>query len=429
MSISNRVRFALIFVVINLHVLINLSPVLYLTIYGLAVANLIVDYLSKRRDRRSQVATGLFNIWIVIAIFGFLTSLTLISPMGASLGLVRFLFTAPLFLALVLYTENITELRHHIQTFVGFFALASLTIPLQFFIGPISWFAESSQRNGFERYSSILGNLTAIGITVGSYVVLSRETAPARRWLWLILMILPAIISLDKAAIANIALGLLLLLFLNRRSLSKMAIPIIAVSGLIGWAYAILPVVQQRIASPLLSFGIGTAASAGIAQPDDVTVTTSIWDRLFSLPQANFDALANLHSPLVYLTGGGFGMGNTALVPTADVLAPMAHNQFAESVTVFGILGGGVQIIAILLVAFRLARRTKTTGGSIVTTILFAYVIVLVNSVFANGTLYEPASASIFYLALFASSTKIFKTDPDFTGDNLALGKMASQSP
>lgn len=423
MALSNRVKFALVFVVINLHILRNLSTVLYLTIYGLIVAVLLVNYLLRQRDRKLQVATGLFNIWIVLALFAFFTSLSLISPMGAAQGLVRFLFTAPLFLALVLYTENLSDLRHHVQTFVGFFALASLTIPLQFLTGPISWFAEASHRNGFERYSSIMGNLTAIGVTVGSYVVLSQETAPARRWLWLTLMILPAIISLNKSAIANIALGLSFLLFLNRRALLKMAIPIVVMGGLIAGAYALSPVIQERISSPLISFGIGTTASAGIAQGDDVTVASSIWDRLLTLPKANFDALGDLHSPLVYLTGGGFGMGNTALVPLGDVLAPMAHNQFAESITAFGMLGGTIQIVILLRIAFVLARRAKVVGASTVTTILFAYVIVLVNSVFANGTLYEPASASIFYLALFAATTKIFKPDPDFARGSFVPGK------
>jgi len=418
MALSNRVKFALVFIVVNLHVLRNLATVPYLAVYAAVAVSLLIDFVFTQRAGRLNSSTGLFAVWIVVAFFAFLISMALISPAGAVQGLGRFLFSTPIFLALSLYTRNYEELKQHIETFVGFFAFASLTIPLQFLTGPITWFVDASTRNGFERYSSVLGNLTAVGITIGSYVVLAQASRPRWRWVWLLLMVLPALISLNKSAIANVALGLIFLIILNRRRLGRLAIGATGLVGVLALMVALIPAIQERLLSPLVSFGIASPMDAGITQVDDVSATQSLLDRLIALPRANFEALQTVHSPFIYLTGGGFGMGNTALVPLADVLAPMAHNQFAESITVFGILGGSVQIAIMLRICVLLYRRVKTrSGGSgLVAGVLASYVILLFNSLFANGTLYQPASASVFFLALFTATASFFpdETSPTF---------------
>lgn len=411
MAIGNTTKFAIVFVVVNLHTLSELSLALYLALYVPTVAIVALQYAFGSQDQRPQVSSRLFNMWIFITVCGFAVSLALISPEGSGQGLVRFLFAAPIFMALVLYTKDAEDLRRHVMTSVVFFAVASLSIPLQFLTGPISWFSASSERAGLERYSSLVGNLTSVGIVVGAYIVLSQAAQPSRRWLWISLMIIPAMLSLQKSAIANIVIGLVVVILLNRRAWKRLSLAVAAVAGLVVFAYALLPAVRERVSVSLLSFGVATDASAGIVR-DDVTIGTSVWDRLVTYPKANFDALVDIHSPLAYLTGAGFGMGNTALVPIGDAIAPMAHNQFAEAITVFGIIGGGVQIIILLRIGFLLFRRAKVSGAPALTAVFFAYVILMVNSLFANGTLYQPSSASIFYIAFFAATTTIFSTVP-----------------
>lgn len=415
MSFSNTVKFAIVFVVVNLHTLSDLSLPLYLAMYVPTVAVVILQYYFRYKDGKPPVSAGLFWVWAIVGVFGFAVSLALISPGGSAQGLVRYLFSAPIYLALVLYTENEEDLRRHLVTAVAFFAIASLSIPLQLFTGPISWFAESSERAGLDRFSSLVGNLTSVGIVVGIYIVLSQAAPGRQRWLWVVLMIVPAVLSLQKSAIVNIALGLLILTILNRRSWKRLLVGVAAAAGGTALAYAFVPVIRDRISASLLGFGVEADPDADIVR-DDVGIWTSVWDRLVVLPGANFGALADLDRPLVYLTGGGFGMASTALVPDEDSLAPMAHNQFAEILTMFGPLVGGLAILILLRVGYLLAQRAKLTAAPVLFAVFLAYVLLMVNSLFANGTLYQPASASFFYLAFFTATTALFRTEPEDSG-------------
>jgi O-antigen ligase len=202
-------------------------------------------------------------------------------------------------------------------------------------------------------------------------------------------------------------LGLVLLVVLNRHAWKRILVAVTAlvVIGVAGSAF--VPVIRDRIAASLLSFGIGSSASSGVPH-DDVSTFVSAWERLTTLPRANIDALGNVHSPLAYLTGGGYGMGSTALVPPGDSIAPMSHNQFAEMFTVFGAVGGGAQLVILTLIGYLLWRRLRSSREPILLAIFFAYILFLLNSVFANGTLYQPASASILFIAMFAATSSLF---------------------
>lgn len=398
---SNRIKFAIVFAIVNLHLLANFSFWLYVAFY-LPVAL----YVSIRFVIRLIVTRGTGGKWAPFAVFvgaaflGLITSLMFISPSGALVGFSRFLFTVPVFFALYLYTDSLETLRQHLMTFVFYFGLAALTIPLQFLTGPIPWFAQASVRADLERYSSLVGSLTSIGIAVGCYLVLVQAFRPAYRLVWLAILAVPSLMSLSKAAIANVAIAILYLVIANRRSFVKMIVggAILVVAGIA--VYAFVPGFSERVDASLTSFGLSNSSITNY----DVPIGLSALSRIVTLPLANFNALSDLHNPLVYLIGGGYGMGDTALVPMADSLAPMAHNQFAELLTVFGVIGGGLLIASLVVVLVRLIGLRKTMASPAINLVLVAYVILLLNSLFANGTVYQPASASIFYLALFVAA-------------------------
>jgi hypothetical protein len=401
--VSNQLKFALVFVIVNLHVLRNISLPLYLMFYGPLSLYLLFQFMGLIASRVCQVKAGLIFVWVVVGLLGLWVSLAVISPMGAFAGLGRFLFAIPIFFALCLYTEGMADLRKHLQTYVAFFVVAALTVPLQFVIGPISWFADTSTRAGFDRYSSLLGSLTSIGIVVGAYVILTQPLNPVRRWIYVILMAFPAVVSLNKSAIANVAIAVLVIIYLNRRSLSKLVAGLLSAITLLAIAYGSVPAVQGRIDAVLVSFGL----SGGTIVNYDVTVSESLWDRLYSLPLANFEVLAQLGSPFVYITGGGFGMASTALVPPGDSLAPMAHNQYAELLTVFGVMGGCIALACLGIVAHRLRVLYLLSRNDIVLAVGASLGLLLMNSLFANGTFYQPSSASLLFLAMFVSGVPL----------------------
>lgn len=395
---GRRNAFAFVFLVVNLHLLRNLIGPVYLGLYGVVVAWSIITVLTGQgRDRLTR--PGAATVWcLLVPIIGFVSSLAVISLGGAVTGLSRYVFAMPVFLAFVLFTEDTEDLRAHATTMVAFFALACASIPLQLATGPIPWFASASERGGLDRFASLAGSLTSVGIAVGCYIVLASLTRPIMQTLIMPATIISAAMSLSKSAMANAALGLLGILFLGRQKFGRVVTTTGIVLAVIGMAWSFSPDVRERAASTLSSFGIETAAESGPTY--DVDAEESIVDRLTVLPRQNFDALADLDSPLVYLTGGGFGMASTALVPAADSLANMAHNQFAELVTVFGIVGAALCLTVLITTWGRLwaqARRGSPTHSAA----LVAFALLMLNSLFANGTVYQPASASVFYAAMF----------------------------
>src|ERR1035437_2597789 len=155
---SNGAKFAIVFCVVNLHTLRNLSTMGYLAAYVPVAAYVIARYLTREKHDLLADRGNLFELWVLVGFCAYAVSLFIISPSGATTGLIRFLFATPIFMAFTLYTSNIDDLLKHIRTMVFFFAFASLTLPMQFFTGPVSWFNDSSSRAGFVRYASLIGS-------------------------------------------------------------------------------------------------------------------------------------------------------------------------------------------------------------------------------------------------------------------------------
>lgn len=423
----NSVKFAIVFCVVNLHLLRNLSPIGYLAVYVPVVAYVVAQYVSRRKGDLLADRGNLFRLWVLVGFLGYVVSLFNISPSGATTGLMRFFFATPIFMAFTLYTDDLDDLKKHIRTMVFFFAFASLTLPMQFFTGPVSWFADTSSRAGFERYASLVGSLTAVGVIVGCYLLLAQMLPAASRYILLCLIALPALSSLSKAAILNVALSVTLILYLNRRSLTKV-FAIVGVCLLTGFVITqSVPIVTERISVSLSSFGLDES-SYGIVNYDR-SASGSAWDRITSLPRANIDALRDLNSPLVYAVGGGFGMGNTALVPEADSIAPMAHNQFAECFSVFGAIGSGIQFVILTAISLKLYRRYRSSGASIYLIALSSYGLFLANSVFANGTIYQPSGASILFLSLFVATSDVLEKKSRDQGPPVTAPKTRTGQP
>jgi hypothetical protein len=177
-------------------------------------------------------------------------------------------------------------------------------------------------------------------------------------------------------------------------------------------AVAYVPPVHERLSASLESFGY---TEVGLPANYDSNVRVAAVARVTEFPKANFLALRNLNSPFVYLVGGGFGMASTALVPRASSIAPMAHNQYAELATVFGAVGGSVMVVVLILIAVRLKMRARR-AGDLATVVLASYLVFLVNSLFANGTAYQPSSASILCLAAYAACAPTKQVSERATG-------------
>lgn len=400
----NPWRFAVVAAVLGAHTLRNFSP-LYLLLYAIValwtlICFLRVDWRERLSDRGAMVVT-----WLVIAATGAVMTAFLQSPGAAADGLSRFLFAIPILFALVAWTNSRDQLVTHACTLVAVFTLQALTLPLQFVTGPLPFLAAAEQRGGLVRYSSAVGSVTSIGIIVGCYLILAQLFRPAWRFPLMVVLSAATVVSLSKAAIANVVIAWIVILLMNRRHRRLVGAIGIGIPALVLLAYATLAPFRERISTSLVSFGVEQASGHGNG---DVDIVQSILQRVTELPGRNYAALAELGNPLVYLFGGGYGMGDTALVGAGDGLTIMAHNQLIESITVFGLLGGLLQWGFLALVLVALLRRWRGTGDRIFGALALAHLVFLVNSIFANGTLYNPMSGAIVWLVSFAAlSTRI----------------------
>lgn len=397
---DRRTRFFIVFVVVSLHTLRHLLGVFYMAIYGVVAVMALMDSIRTGGLRRTCSKNGMFVVWLGLGLMGLLTTVA-ISGLSAGLtGISRFLYCVPIFLAFAAYTDDSRDLKSYLRGFVVFFGFASLTLPLQLFTGPISWFAAAGVRGGEDRFSSLVGSLTSIGIAVGCYLVMTETFKKRRQMVWIIILMVPSLMALSKAAIANIAIALAIVVWMNRRHLSRVAIGLVVLAAAFLFLYGSVPEVADRVDAVLVSFGVQNTDVVSY----DTDFDESAINRLIDLPLKNFAVLPTLGSPFVYLVGGGYGMGSTALVSEAASLGPMTHNQFAEFFSVFGIFGGIVAVgvsVHILTRTFRLNRPDQPLW---LQAIPFAYLLLFVNGLFANGTVYQPATGVIFFMAMFVAS-------------------------
>lgn len=407
-------KIVLVFAAVSLNGLTKLSPVLYAPLLGLALLVLLVDLFRRpfRFATDSLAGAGLLLAYLGFTYVSLVHSTGNLSATGAIIGLGRFLFAIPVLLAFLLYVRDARTLRHALIGIAIVVAVGNLSIPWQMAFGEIEWLGSDYKRGGFDRFASLLGNVTAIGISAGFYFAIILILMRPGLWKTLLCLaiVVSAIASLSKAAIFNLAIPVLAVvglgLFARFRVFKKL--PIRAMAGfsvlvvvVVGVAM-LVPAVRGRVLVSLASFGVSSQETVLV---DDVSVGTSFQERLLQHPTKVFQNLDLLQGPTGLLTGAGFGMSATALVPEADALSIMAHNQLVE----FWALGGVFFLVTFLLflvmVGWRLwdlCARSWLQGIHAQRILYVALAVVfacfLANLPFANGLVYQPTQATIFWL-------------------------------
>lgn len=406
-------KIVFIFAAVALNAISKLSSALYLALLAPAIAIILLDLFRRpmRLERENLAGLALFLGYMTFVFVALINSAGNISMVGAVMGMGRFLFAIPLLLAFLLYVRDFPTLRLALVGMAIVVAVGNLSVPWQMAFGELEWLGSDYKRGGFDRYASILGNVTAIGISAGFYFAIILMVM--RRGFWKIVICLAiavsAIASLSKAAIFNVAIPVVLIIALSAvprwrivRRLPMGAIIgfSVMVAAVIGIALSV-PAVQGRILVSLASFGIASEE----ARTDDVAIGKSFQERLLYHPTIMFNNLDKLNGPVGLITGGGFGMSSTALVPVDDELSTMAHNQFVE----FWALGGFFFLVNFLLIMgltiWRLLtlinecwRRGMEEQRRLFIALLVVYICYAANLPFANGLVYQPTQATIFWL-------------------------------
>src|SRR5690606_2545611 len=141
----------------------------------------------------------------------------------------------------------------------------------------VAWFADASSRSGVTRYATLLGSLTIFGTAAPfALLCLARYVKPAVPFaVGAVLLGVAAMFSLQKAAIAGMAIAAPFIVLLARPRGLFLTVGL----SLIGGMTAIQLVPPQYL--PYLEAGIRYVLRE---QSDDFSIMESIVDRLVMLP-------------------------------------------------------------------------------------------------------------------------------------------------
>ena len=412
LSVSGVVKFVFIFAVFNLNQLREAFAPFYAVLVIFALITLAIDLVQARftLTRSTKISFALIGAYLACTLIAFLQSLALISLAGAVLGLTRFLFAFPVFLAAITYMRNTETMRAGLVGITVVVALLSLSLPYQIAFGQLSWLPSDYMRGGFVRYASLLGNVTAIGIAVGFYfgpaLFMIRNTP--LRIIITAMLLLSSVASLSKAALVNLALvpviGLVqgfsrpFRVWGNWKASDVLKMVCVMLVSVV--AAFTIPQVRDRMLVNLASAGLAAAD-----RQDDVTIGQSIFERLIQHPLQIIASLERVYGEAGWITGAGFGMSSTALVPDDDSLSIMAHNQFMEFLAIGGLPFIFLFIGMLVNILLNLTQRAASShsiddplGQNLWAVLITVFVSYITNLPFANGLVYQPLEASIFWL-------------------------------
>ena len=275
--------------------------------------------------------------------------------------------------------------------------IASLTIVYQVLFGEIFWFAESSERAGINRFPSLFGSLTAYGIFVGIPIALLPLTN-LKFWVKVIfyfILILGAVLSLQKAALMNVFFATLFLVYLSKFKLKQIMLTLIMLALLL--SISILAF-QHEITSYLELF-FSIEGDNGINQ-SDVSLLISLSDRLSEYPlrAIDFHGVDNL-----FFGVGPIGASGVFGYPEI----PTSHNGIVDL-----LLTGGVIYfiyflsyffikIKLILKRINIEVKLKSADSIKYKTILFCLVLYLINIPFSTLLQFTPPGAMFLMLLLF----------------------------
>ncbi len=385
----------------NCHLLRNLTP-LYYGVLAAAFAAGCIFSLSKM-SRLSMSPIGIWILWYLLFALGAVTQTAVdLSPVPAVYGGVRLLMTFPLAAMVFLVSGLYPKLfEYTLWVNLGFAVIGVFSIVMQYFTGPISWFADASDRAGMERFSSFLGSIPTIGAVVplGILIVLLVPIKPLVRIVLLLILGAGVLASLSKQAASGSVLAIVLGLLLGREK--RLAV--------IGWVvggfavgYILLDSLDVPIVAHMRNYVTGIlfpdVAGAETMRGYDYTVQESMWLRMTSLPMASYNWLIEHRGPFGLIVGGGCMMLGPSLLRAGDSPYWTAHNNYMD----FVLLGGVGYLVVFLGLCISLTRESfrlyrSRVGGPLSSVMVGIAVMYMVASMFTGGLTYQPALGTLWW--------------------------------
>jgi len=372
-----------------------------ITIYLLLLLNIDRKKLEIRNSNKLFIAYVLIlfmSIYIVAISFvseGFIYTI---------IGITRYFYVLIIALVVFITVKNEKTVNNLLHLYVICIAIGSLTIPLQLFTGPISWFTESTNRSGLIRYSSLFGNISAMGIIGGtglvSTLLLNYKNKNIKRFILLSILIGMGM-SLQRAGIANIILAIIVYVYLiDIKSSRKIILLLTATSVVILTLLFLINYGPTKIYTSFFITSLGI--NSGVDAPVDYTpISNQIYYRLFTNVTVHF--IERL-SPILFFTGLGFsGLGGVL----GQTGYNFTHNDFFNILAVGGILYLVLFLYIFLYIIIQLRKYIKISkkiGNKLFTNnlivLLGAHLLFLFNIPMGSGNFIHPNHSILFWTTI-----------------------------
>jgi hypothetical protein len=391
--------FLCLYIALNAHMLRNVSIVYLVALAGIETISLFFIF----RGVLSYIRSRLGLLHMVFLMVSLVAAFQTIYTYGVESGLyscVRFYMVVPIVPLAAIALDDTDKMAVVIKCFLGIICLGVLSVAIQYATGPISWFAEPGERAGIMRFGSILGSLPTIGGALPLAVLgaLTIEMKWTTRSLVLLVLLFGVLISLSKGSIAGTALAIVLFVCMprvkKRQGITILAIISLTVSFVLSIAGSGTVLDQARLYVAAL-FLEDSADRGG-----DVTMQQSMEQRWTELPAQSLGWLYHTRGDVGALTGGGFQMLGSALMPEGDSRYFTSHDTYVDLV----LIGGIPLLIAYVWLVVRTTLRFHSLPGKaffreapeIGSCAFGMMLIIAITGLFSAGETYQPVVASIW---------------------------------
>jgi len=151
-----------------LHLLRNLTSLYYVLLLIYLVA--IIVYASKFCRTKAYI----FTVAFAFLMMGYVAIVSALNGSEYFLGMARLFYLTPFIIYFIAVPRTNKATVVIWKIFLIFIVLSCLSIMYQYYYGAISWFASSSERANTERFSSLVGSLTAFGGVVGAGFLITQ---------------------------------------------------------------------------------------------------------------------------------------------------------------------------------------------------------------------------------------------------------------
>lgn len=307
----------------------------------------------------------------------------------------RYFFLVPFFIFALIAIDSYEAVIVALKSYAFFVVIGALSIFYQVVFGPISWFAEASEREGLVRFSSLLGSLTAYGVysVFALPVIIFLFHGKFSRIAMLIVVVTGMLLTLQKAAVMNIFAFLVLTFFYEHRRV-KLGVVISSLVGIIA-LFAAYSLDISYVVSTVDNV-LRLRSDSGLS---DVSVYKSVIDRLWALPAKLYE----LHGVL----GMAFGVGMVGGSGTLGFINfPMSHNGLFDLL----FIGGVLNLLAFLSVWFVILGRIRHcsknqfglgSGKLLICKVsLYIWLLFIINFIFSGILYFQPYGGVVFYTLL-----------------------------